>query len=122
MNKCLVILLISCLIISLILPAIDAAATRRKQRGRSKSRVSSARRSQAKALRAARQRQAARRQGRWEEGEGVNEPLEYDDSSVVEDEGAMPSVPGLDSANICEAVIFTKDEGVIDFKFVKNNC
>ena len=57
MNKALVMLLVSCLLLSLILPAIEAASTRRNRgRGRVSSRgrkaVSARRRSQAKALRA----------------------------------------------------------------------
>ena len=61
------------------------------------------------------------RQGRWEE-EPINEPLEEAGSeTVVEEEGGM-DVPGLDPSSICEAVIFTKDAEVIDFKFIKNDC
>jgi hypothetical protein len=120
MNKTLVLLLVTCLLASLILPAVEAASYRRNRgRGRmsarSRSRLSNARRSQARALRQARQRQAARRAGRQEVSEANPPP----DAIVVEDD-SMASLPGM--GEICEAVIFTKNEEVIDFKFIKNNC
>merc|ERR1711997_1447404 len=122
MNKGLCVLLVVCLVVSLIIPDIDAANIK-KHRGRvsaTRSR-SQIRRSKAKAIRQNRSRQSARRQGRWEE-EPINEPLEEAGSeTVVEEEGGM-DVPGLDPSSICEAVIFTKDAEVIDFKFIKNDC
>ena len=42
------------------------------------------------------------------------------DAVVVEDDSGAPEVPGM--GKICEAVIFTKDGEVIDFKYVRNDC
>merc|ERR1712087_760728 len=122
MNKGLCVLLVVCLVVSLIIPDIDAANIK-KHRGRVSAKTrsrSEIRRSKAKAIRQNRRRQSARRQGRWEE-EPINEPLEAGSETVVEEEGGM-DVPGPDPASICEAVIFTKDAEVIDFKFIKNDC
>ena len=66
-NQCLVLVLVSCLILSLFVPALEAASYRRNRarsragsaRSRASSRLSSARRAQARALRQARARQAA---------------------------------------------------------------
>jgi len=133
MSKPLVLILVTCLLISLILPAIEAA--QRRQRGRAalrgrngararaslraktRARLSNARRSQARALREARARQANRaRFGRTGEVTADNPPP---DAIVVEDDSDM-AVEGM--GEICEMVVFTKNEDVIDFKFVKNNC
>jgi len=71
------------------------------------------------ALRNARARQAARRAGR-EEFTAENPPP---DAIVVEDDSEGPSIAGMEGVgDICEAVIFTKDDKIIDFKYVKNNC
>merc|ERR1719309_840443 len=134
MNKPLVLLLVSCLLLSLLLPAIEAAV-RRQQRGRAlrgragararsslrskaRARLSQARRSQARALREARARNALRRRGgRTGEVTAADPPP---DAVVVEDDSNDMAVEGM--GEICEMVAFTKNGDVIDFKFVKNDC
>ena len=53
-NKCLVMILVSCLLLSLVLPAIEAAKTRRTKAGvrRNRARIANSRKAQARALRA----------------------------------------------------------------------
>merc|ERR1711881_84582 len=122
MNKALVMLLVSCLLLSLLLPAIEAASTRRNRgRGRVSSRgrkaVSARRRSQARALRA----RNARRRIRQDLPEEITEEnADMFDAEVVEDDASTPSVDGF--GDVCEAVMFNKDGETISFQFLKNKC
>merc|ERR1711974_67928 len=123
MNKALVMLLVSCLLLSLILPAIEAASTRRARgrarpvSSRNRKAVSSKRRSQARALRA----RNARRRGRTDLPDEITEENAVAfDAEVVEDDSATPSVDGF--GDVCEAVMFNKDGDVISFQFLKNKC
>merc|ERR1711974_171220 len=118
-NKCLVMILVSCLLLSLVLPAIEAAKTRRTKSGvrRNRARIANSRKAQARALRA---RQIARRRGKT--GTDYADYEEYDAaaSDVVEDDASTPSVDGM--GDICEAVMFNKDGEAIMFQFTKNDC
>jgi hypothetical protein len=119
-------LLVLTLVLSLLLPEVDAAPGRRRALGRRqgqgrgrnlRAKLAGRRKGQGGKRRRRQRRLKRRRTGRWEEGDPPMDPEAAASEPALEAAGAVG-----EEAGVCEVIMFDRGEGTYSIQFIQNKC